>query len=373
MLMLVLYEVSTATAFFYLTKSTEERSGCSMTEDEKLIVNLDALYNAYLKCRKGVSWKPSVMAFSNDALMNVYKLYCQLKDGTYKSGKPKTILITYPKRREGLSISFRDRIYQRAINDEVLYPRMTRSFIQTNCSCQKGKGTDYARKYLKEYLWAHYRNHGFDGYILQIDISKYYQSMSHEVVEDMFRAKLDDGAYKRVKEVLDNQYKDVKGYKPGSQMVQIAGISYLNPIDHYIKEKLHMKYYIRYMDDSIMIHPSKEYLEYALEQIKIELAKIGLKVNPKKTKIIPFSEKFTFLGFEYRVTDKGKVIMIVDRQSVKHEKMKLGKMCKRVKLNKMSVEKLQECFGAYKNHVSKGNSYNLTNKLNTYCLDLLKT
>ena len=103
--------------------------------------------------------------------------------------------------------------------------------------------------------------------------------MSHEVVEDMFRAKLDDGAYKRVKEVLDNQYKDVKGYKPGSQMVQIAGISYLNPIDHYIKEKLHMKYYIRYMDDSIMIHPSKEYLEYALEQIKIELAKIGLRVQ----------------------------------------------------------------------------------------------
>ena len=65
--------------------------------------------------------------------------------------------------------------------------------------------------------------------------------------------------------------------------------------------------------------------------------------------------------------------MIVDRQSIKHEKMKLRKMCKRVKLNKMSVEKLQECFGAYKNHVSKGNSYNLTNKLNTYCLDLLKT
>lgn len=134
-----------------------------------------------------------------------------------------------------------------------------------------------------------------------------------------------------------------------------------------------MKYYIRYMDDSIMVHPSREYLEYALEQIKIELAKIGLRVNLKKTKIIPFSEKFTFLGFEYRVTENGKVIMIVDRQSIKHEKMKLRKMCKRVKLNKMSVEKLQECFGAYKNHVSKGNSYNLTNKLNTYCLDLLKT
>ena len=343
-----------------------------MTEDEKLIINLDALYSAYKKCLKGVSWKPSVMAFSNSDLRNIYKLYCQLRDGTYKSGKPKTILITYPKRREGLSISFRDRIYQRAINDELLYPRMTRSFILTNCSCQKGKGTDFARDYLKKYLYAHYRTYGLNGYILQIDISKYYQSMSHEVVENMFRAKLDDGAFRRVKEVLDKQYRDVKGYKPGSQMVQIAGISYLNPIDHFIKEQLHMDKYLRYMDDVIMLHPSKEYLEYALEQIKIELSKIGLKVNPKKTKIIPFNDKFTFLGFEYHVTETGKAIMIVDRKNVKHEKMKLRKMCKKVKPNEMSIHKLNECFNAYKNHVSKGNSYKLTNKLNEYCNELLK-
>lgn len=343
-----------------------------MTEDEKLILDLDVLYEAYLKCRKGVSWKPSVMAFSNDAIRNVYKLYCQLKDGTYKSGKPKTILITYPKRREGLSISFRDRIYQRAINDVLLYPRMTRSFIQTNCSCQKGKGTDFARNYLKKYLWAHYRNYGLKGYILQIDISKYYQSMSHEIVEDMFRKVLDEGAFVRVKEILDNQYKNEHGYKPGSQMVQIAGISYLNPIDHYLSEQTDVECNIRYMDDLIAIHQSEEYLEQVLEQIEIQLAKLGMKVNPKKTKIIPFSSKFTFLGFEYHVTETGKIVMIVDRQNVKHEKMKLRKMCKKVKLNKMSVDKLNECFTAYKNHVSKGNSYKLTKKLDAYCSNLLE-
>lgn len=73
----------------------------------------------------------------------------QLREGTWKNGKPKTILITYPKRREALSVSFKDRIYQRSINDNVLYPAMAKTFIKENCACQHGKVRTMLERFLK--------------------------------------------------------------------------------------------------------------------------------------------------------------------------------------------------------------------------------
>mgnify|MGYP006951596728 FL=1 len=76
------------------------------------ITNFDQLYNSMQKCRKGVSWKPSVKSFILNSEENLLRMERQLKEGTWKNGKPKPILITYPKRREGLSIPFKDRVYQ---------------------------------------------------------------------------------------------------------------------------------------------------------------------------------------------------------------------------------------------------------------------
>ena len=68
-------------------------------------------------------------------------------------------------------------------------------------------------------------------------------------------------------EVLDGQYEGDTGYNPGSQMIQIAGIAFLDEVDHYIKERLRIKHYIRYMDDFILIHKDKEYLRQCQEAI----------------------------------------------------------------------------------------------------------
>ena len=101
----------------------------------------------------------------------------------------------------------------------------------------------------------------------------------------MFKAKLDEETYNAVEKILRNQYKGDKGYNAGSQLIQIAGISFLNGLDHYIKEKLHIKGYIRYMDDLILIHQNKEYLNICLKEIQVYLATLKLKVHEKKTKI----------------------------------------------------------------------------------------
>lgn len=129
----------------------------------KKITDFDSLHESMTKCRKGVSWKPSVKSFVLNSEENLLRMERQLKEDTWKNGKPKPVLITYPKRREALSIPFKDRIYQRSINDNSLYPQMTRSFIYANCACQTGKGTDFARKLIKKYLWNYFCNYGSDG------------------------------------------------------------------------------------------------------------------------------------------------------------------------------------------------------------------
>ena len=216
------------------------------------VIGFDALYESMWKCLKGVLWKDSVASFYLRAGENVSKLAEELATNKYMAKPPKHFMVTSPKPREIASIAFRDRVYQRSLNDNVVYPTMTKSFIYDNFACQKGKGTDAARNRLKKFLQKHYRKYGKNCYICQFDIHGYYPNMDHELAEQMFQRKLDPWSYSQVLKILNTQYEGKKGYNPGSQLVQIAGISMLDGMDHYIKEKLHVKFYIRYMDDFLI-------------------------------------------------------------------------------------------------------------------------
>ena len=294
------------------------------------------------------------------------KLEQQLADGTYKPRKPQKFIITSPKRREIVSIGFRDRVYQRSLNDNAIYPAMTKSLIQDNCACQEGKGTDYARNRLKEMMRYQYRRHDRDLYVLQCDIKGYYPSMSHEAVKAKFRKHLDPEIYRMAEEVLDGQYEGDVGYNPGSQMIQIAGISLLDEVDHFIKEQLRIKCYIRYMDDFILIHHDKEYLKYCKEEIAKELAKLGFTLHPEKTRIYPINRGIPFLGFIFRLTNTGKVIMTIKSDNVRKERKKLVRLIHKAKRGELTRAQVDECFGAWIAHASHGNSYKLIQRMKKF-------
>lgn len=347
------------------------------------IIEFEQLYESMMKCKKGVMWKTSPSHYVLNGLEETLKLEEELKSGTYKARKPKPIKIKYPKERDALCISFRDRVYQRSLNDNVLYPRMAKTFIYDNMACQRGKGADSARERTKEFLRKFYRKHGRNGFIGQIDIHGYFPNMRHEVVKENFKKYLDDDVYKMVGEVLDSQYAGKVGFNPGSQMVQIAGISLLNNLDHYIKEKLKVKFYLRYMDDFLLIHEDEEYLKYCMKAIENELRHIGLEINVKKTKIIPLNEKFLFLGFYYRLTGTGKILMTIDPQKVKHERRKLRKLVKKVKKGELTKEKVDSWYEGWKRYasgtskrkkksrrVSKRNNYKMLKRMDEFYKNL---
>ena len=334
--------------------------------------SFESLYDSMMKCKKGVLWKNSVASFFLNDIERLIKLARSIDAGTYKPRKPFRFEIHHPKKREIASISFKDRIPQRSLNDNIVYPIMTRSFIHDNYACQIGKGTDKARDRLKEFLHRHYRKHGINGYIAQFDIKGFYPNMDHEIVEEMFRKKLPDDAYIEVKRILDDQYDGSKGYNPGSQLVQIAGISILDGMDHYIKENLHAKLYLRYMDDFLIISHNKEYLAECVENIKRYLAKLKFEINDKKTRIFPLTKTIEFLGFDYRLTSTGKVVMNARSSNVKSQRKKLRRMALKAQKGEIERAYADASFEAWKPFLRKGNSHKLIQRMNKFYESLWK-
>lgn len=330
------------------------------------IIGFDALYESMEKCKKGVIWKDSVAHFVLNAVEEVLKLESQLKSGTYRSRRGRVFTLESPKRRQAMGIPFRDRVYQRSLCDNEIYPEMTRHLIPDNFACQTGKGTDRARERLKQFLHRIYLRDGHECYVLQCDISGYYPNMSHEAAEDILRKYLRPKAADMAIEILREQYPGDVGYLPGSQLVQLLGISILNPMDHYIKEKLRIKEYVRYMDDFILFHEDKAYLEYCKKQIEKGLKARGFVFNPKKTRIYPISEGVKFLGFRFTLTETGKVVMLIDPKNVKMERKRLRRMVHLAKKGRLTREKVDECYKSWKAHASKGNSHNLLRRMDAY-------
>ena len=279
-------------------------------------------------------------------------------------------MLESPKKRQAMGIPFRDRVYQRSLCDNELYPEITKHLIPDNFACQTGKGTDAARARLKQFLHRIYQREGHKGYVLQCDISGYYPNMSHKTAEDTLKKHLKPEVAEMAIEILREQYPGEIGYLPGSQLVQLLGISVLDPMDHYIKEKLQIKEYIRYMDDFILFHESKEYLEYCRGQIEKGLKARGFELHPKKTRIYPITERIKFLGFYFTLTETGKVLMQIDPKNVKTERKRLRRMVNLAKKGRLTRKKVDECYGSWRNHAEKGNSRSLLRRMDEYYKDL---
>ena len=337
-------------------------------------VNFDALYNSMKRCKLGKMWKASVARFVTHGIEETIRLESELERGTYLPRKPHTFKLTYPKERPCSSTHIRDRIVQRSLNDNVIYPAMTKSFIWDNMACQKGKGTTKAMDRINHLLHRYYINNGNDrnGWVLQFDIQGYYRNMRHDLAEDCFRRHLDDKTVTNAMKWLQRQYPYDVGFEPGSQMVQILGISFLDRFDHYVKERLRAKYYIRYMDDGFIISNNKEYLEKCRVAMQNELNSVGLSMHPKKTRIYPLKNGIKILGFTFRLTSTGKVIRIIDSKNVKHERKKLVKMSHLVSKGQMTPEKFYQCYTSWKAHAQLGNTYLLLQRMDKFVLELME-
>ena len=331
------------------------------------IIGFEALYKSAMKCKKGVIWKDSVAHYILNIVEESIKLEDQLKGGDYHSRPLKPFTVnSNGKMRTVMGVAFRDRVFQRSLNDNAIYPQMTRSFIYDNGACQKGKGTNFSRERLVCFLQRFYRKHGTSGYVLQCDIKGYYPNMRHDAVEATFKKHLNEETFNLAVKVLREQYPGEVGYLPGSQMIQIAGISVLSEFDHFVKERLRIKYYVRYMDDFLLIHEDADYLSECKDKINERLKTIGFELHPKKTRIYPIKDGIKFLGFIYRLTDTGKVVQTVIPINVKRYRGKLKRLVGLAKKGQLTKEKVDECYRSWRAHCERGDSHKMLCRMDAY-------
>ena len=227
---------------------------------------------------------------------------------------------------------------------------------------------------IDHFLHRFYINNGNsnEGWIWQWDVEGYYPNMPHAKARECFERHLDKVTVDNAEKWLQRQYPYDIGYEPGSQMVQILGISLLDPFDHKLKEQLKAKLYLRYMDDGFVICNDKQFLKECWDEMSKELEKVGLHFHPKKTRIFRLSDGITTLGFTFRLTKTGKVVRIINPKNVKHERKKLFRMSQLVKKGEMTMEKFNECYSSWKAHADKGDSYKLLERMDDYVKSLFK-
>jgi len=324
--------------------------------DWEKVVSFGSLLHGLKMAQRNVMWKDSVCSYSLNALENTLKLRNELLDGTYQISTYQRFMIYEPKKREIVATRIRDRQFQRSLCDNVLYRDMTKGFIHDNCACQRGKGVDFAMSRLEAHLRRYYRKHGNEGWVLRCDIRHYFPETPHEVAKEAIRKRVKDQRCAKAAEDIIDSFGGDRGIGLGSQVSQLVELAVLDPVDHYVKERLRIKHYVRYMDDFILVHHDRQVLENAKAEITKKVNALGLEMN-RKTQIAPLKHGIRFLKWRFILTDSGKVIRKISRQSVKKERRKLKKLAEKVKAGQIPIEYMWTSFQSWRANAQRGNTH----------------
>jgi hypothetical protein len=255
------------------------------------IISLDNLILADKKARKGKLKQLDVKRHIKNEKQNLESLHELLKHKKYETPAYKIFKIVDPKEREIFRLPFRERIVQHAIMN-ILEPLLTPMFVTNTYSCIKGRGILKASMDLRKYL----KDVEGTKYCLKLDIRKFYPSVNNKTLKLLIRQKIKD---KDLLWLLDEIIDSAKGLPIGNYTSQIFANFYLTYFDHYLKEILGIKYYLRYADDMVILSNSKEELHVILNSIKTYLQTLDLIVKDTH-QVFPVSGRsIDFVGFRH--------------------------------------------------------------------------
>lgn len=328
-----------------------------MTDFEK-VTDFNNMYRAYRRSKCGKGYKKSAARFDMAALDGVHTLIRQLKDKTYRVSEYTEFKVYEPKERIIQTASFKDKVVQHCLCDNVIMPKLQKVFIYDNCAAQIDKGTLFGLNRLSEQMQQFHSRYGADGYILKCDISKFFYNIAHPQLKDIVEYYFgnDPDVLWLCNLFIDST--EGKGIPLGNQINQGFALLYLDGMDKLIKHELGIEFYGRYMDDFWLIHTSKEYLRHCLSVITEYLKTLDLELNGK-TQIFPFKNGVSYLGFHTYVNKEGRVIRRLKNQNKRNAQKKFLRMAKLVAEGKLQEETFRASYKAWKNHISHGNCYRL--------------
>lgn len=289
----------------------------------------EKLLKAHLDARKGKGSRKEIILFNLKQEEYIKYLLEKLENKTYKHGGYTVFYVTEPKLRKIEKSKYMDRIVHRWLVDNILKPYFIPRFIQTTYACIEGRGMHKACLDMQEMMkhctriWNNY-------YILKMDIAKYFDNIDKKILLNILEKRIKDkDVMWLINEILYANKRE-KGLEIGNYTSQMFANIYLNEYDWYVKRELNIKYFSRYMDDSILLVKTKKEAIQALENIKRFLKEnLHLELN-SKTQIFKSSQGVNYCGYkinEYRlkIRDKGKKKLKKKIKYLRYE-IKNGKM-----------------------------------------------
>jgi hypothetical protein len=256
------------------------------------IISIENLELADKRAQKGKHKQKSVIKHNKNREENILKLHNLLKNKQYKTSDYHLFNLYEPKKREISSLPYYpDRIVHHAILNQL-------ELIFTNClisqtySCIKKRGIHKCLRDVNKAL----KDKISTTYCLKIDIKKFYPSIDHAILKQKLRTKLKDkDLLYLLDEIIDSCN---KGVPLGNYLSQWFANFYLNSFDHWLKEKIKIRYYFRYCDDIVILHESKEYLYCLKKEIENYLF-TNLNLFLSNYQIFPVKDRgIDFVGYK---------------------------------------------------------------------------
>lgn len=306
--------------------NVEERQ--LFSQEEMGGVSLAEVIEAYYDCRHNKRNTMNQLEFEIDYEHECIKLCDEINNHTYKPRRSIAFVVEHPVKREIFAADFRDRVVHHLIYRRVM-PLLEKQFLLDSYATQKDKGTLYGIQRIEQHIRECSANYTSDCYIMKLDISGYFMSISKQLLYEcicnflksqypkeqlpMLLYLLYETVFNRpekncIRKVPRERWQGLprnkslfhtdgkKGLPIGNLTSQMLALLFLDPLDHLVTEEWGVEHYGRYVDDMVLVFPSKKFLLLVRRMISSWLEARGLNLHPKKMYLQHYSKGVMFVG-----------------------------------------------------------------------------
>lgn len=333
------------------------------------IITFENLLLAARKAQKGKRFQDNVLGFNYNLERELLQLQEELRGKTYQPGAYRTFTIQEPKTRLISAAPYRDRVVHHALCN-IIVPIFERTFIEDSYANREGYGTHRALKRFIDFARS-------CRYVLQCDIQKYFPSIDHEILKTLIRRKIKcrDTLW-LIDLIVDNSNKQFpviehfpgddlltpiqrrKGLPIGNLTSQFFANVYLNGFDHFVKEELKVKNYLRYVDDFAFLSNDRIFLAEVRIAAEEYLSKLRLKIHPIKSQLFETKQGTNFLGFRI-YSDR----IRVRQENLRRARRRLRKLQRAYAQGKIDWHDVSQSLTSWIAHLEHGDTWQLRTKI----------
>lgn len=320
-------------------------------------LTFEKMLMAHERASIGKKSRKDVIIFEMDLETNLIRIIDDIKNGKYKFGDYRIFKVYEPKERIIKSLPYRDRIVHQWYVEEFIKPFFFKRFIKDTYACLDGRGSHKAAKQTQIYMRKMKRQFG-NYYVLKCDVKKYFYTIDKTILKDLLAKRIKDKKMLEFTEVILDDGEET-GIPIGNFTSQYFANIYLDILDHYVKEVLGVKYYVRYMDDFVMMFSTKKEALKVFNDIRDFLKnRLHLELNTK-SKYFPNKHGIDFCG--YRIYEE---YVLLRKRFKKKLTKSIRKWNKMKQDNCLDKKKMLLSWNSFKAHASHANSYNyIENKM----------